>query len=131
MTIALGLAASFGLTACGGAKAAKDCKDKACCDTAKGTWADGKDGKAGTCTAKKEDANKDDTKKDDKKGKYAQYRFFAYVSSMYHKCEILVNEVIPGKSGKDHKIPVAVKVMACILQLHLTKPLEIQLTKNI
>ncbi len=46
---------------------------------------------------------------DDKKGKYAQYRFFAYVSSMYHKCEILVNEVIPGKSGKDHKIPVAVK----------------------
>ena len=46
---------------------------------------------------------------DDKKGKYAQYRFFAYVSSMYHKCEILVNEVVPGKSGKDHKIPVAVK----------------------
>ena len=46
---------------------------------------------------------------DDKKGKYAEYRFFAYVSSMYHKCEILVNEVIPGKSGKDHKIPVAVK----------------------
>ena len=46
---------------------------------------------------------------DDKNGKYAQYRFFAYVSSMYHKCEILVNEVIPGKSGKDHKIPVAVK----------------------
>ena len=46
---------------------------------------------------------------EDKKGKYAQYRFFAYVSSMYHKCEILVNEPIPGKSGKNHKIPVAVK----------------------
>ena len=46
---------------------------------------------------------------DDEKGKYAQYRFFAYVSSMYHKCEILVNEPIPGKSGKNHKIPVAVK----------------------
>ncbi len=28
---------------------------------------------------------------------------------MYHKCEILVNETIPGKSGKNHKIPVAVK----------------------
>ena len=47
--------------------------------------------------------------KEDEKGKYAQYRFFAYVSSMYHKCEILVGESIPGKSGKNHKIPVAVK----------------------
>ena len=46
---------------------------------------------------------------DDEKGKYAQYRFFAYVSSMYHKCEVLVNESIPGKSGKNHKILVAVK----------------------
>ena len=27
---------------------------------------------------------------------------------MYHKCEILINETIPGKS-KNHKIPVAVK----------------------
>ena len=46
---------------------------------------------------------------EDTKGKYAQYRFYAYVSSMYHKCEILVGESIPGKSGKNHKIPVAVK----------------------
>ena len=46
---------------------------------------------------------------EDEKAKYAQYRFFAYVSSMYHKCEILVDETIPGKSGKNHKIPVAVK----------------------
>ena len=46
---------------------------------------------------------------EDDLGKYAQYRFFAYVSSMYHKCEVLVNESIPGKSGKNHKFPVAVK----------------------
>ena len=46
---------------------------------------------------------------EDKKGKYAQYRFFAYVSSMYHKCEVLVNETIPGVTGKNHKILVAVK----------------------
>ena len=46
---------------------------------------------------------------EDKKGKYAQYRFFAYVSSMYHKCEVLINETIPGKSGKEHKIPIAIK----------------------
>ena len=46
---------------------------------------------------------------EDEKGKYAQYRFFAYVSSMYHKCEVLINEAIPGKSGKEHKIPIAIK----------------------
>ena len=46
---------------------------------------------------------------EDKAGKYAQYRFYAYVSSMYHKCEVLVNETIPGKTGKNHKMPVAVK----------------------
>ena len=46
---------------------------------------------------------------EDTKGKYAQYRFYAYVSSMYHKCELVINEVIPGKSGKNHTIPVAVK----------------------
>ena len=45
----------------------------------------------------------------DKAGKYAQYRFFAYVSSMYHKCEVLVNETIPGASGINHKVAVAVK----------------------
>ena len=46
---------------------------------------------------------------EDSAGKYAQYRFFAYVSSMYHKCEVLVNETIPGATGKNHKILVAVK----------------------
>ena len=45
----------------------------------------------------------------DSSGKFAQYRFFAYVSSMYHKCEIITDETIPGKSGKNHKIPIAVK----------------------
>ena len=28
---------------------------------------------------------------------------------MYHKCEVLVNETIPGATGKDHKVLVAVK----------------------
>lgn len=46
---------------------------------------------------------------EDHAGKFAQYRFYAYVSSMYHKCEVIVNETIPGASGKNHKIPVAVK----------------------
>ena len=46
---------------------------------------------------------------EDATGKYAQYRFFAYVSSMYHKCEVIVNDTIPGESGKNHKVLVAVK----------------------
>ena len=28
---------------------------------------------------------------------------------MYHKCEIIVNETIQGKSNKTHKVPIAVK----------------------
>ncbi len=46
---------------------------------------------------------------EDEAGKFAQYRFFAYVSSMYHKCEVLINETIPGATGKNHKVLVAVK----------------------
>ena len=46
---------------------------------------------------------------EDSDGVYANYRFFAYISSMFHKCEILLNEKIPGSSGKSHKVPIAVK----------------------
>ena len=59
---------------------------------------------------------------EDEKGKYAQYRFFAYVSSMYHKCEILVNETIPGKSGKNHKVAVAVKSNGRYIAIGFNKP---------
>ena len=46
---------------------------------------------------------------EDDAGKYAQYRFFSYVSSMHHKCEVSVNESIPGASGKNHKFHIAIK----------------------
>ncbi len=46
---------------------------------------------------------------EDKEGKFAQYRFYAFVSSVYHKCTVLVNETIPGASGKNHRVHVAVK----------------------
>ena len=46
---------------------------------------------------------------EDVAGKNAQYRFFAYVSSIYHKCEVIVNDTIPGASDKNHKIPIAIK----------------------
>ena len=42
-------------------------------------------------------------------GQYALYRFYAYVASMYYKGEVLINETIPGRSGKNYKVPVAVK----------------------
>jgi hypothetical protein len=32
-----------------------------------------------------------------KSGQYARYRFYAYVASMYYKCEVLINEILPGK----------------------------------
>jgi len=59
---------------------------------------------------------------EDTEGKHAQYRFFAYVSSMYHKCEMLINETIPGKSGKKHKIPIAVKNNGMYIAVGFNKP---------
>jgi len=59
---------------------------------------------------------------EDEKGKYAQYRFYAYISSMYHKCEILIDEVIPGASGKNHKVPVAVKNNGMYIAVASNKP---------
>ena len=59
---------------------------------------------------------------EDKEGKYAQYRFFAYVSSMYHKCEVLISETIPGKSGKNHKVPIAVKNNGMYNAIGFNKP---------
>ena len=58
---------------------------------------------------------------EDQDGKYAQYRFFAYVSSMYHKCEILISETKPGKSGKNHKVPIAVKLNGMYIAVGFNK----------
>ena len=59
---------------------------------------------------------------EDDKGRFAQYRFFAYVSSMYHKCEILTDEIIPGKSGKNYKIPIVVKSNGMYIAMGFNKP---------
>ena len=59
---------------------------------------------------------------EDKEGKCAQYRFFSYVSSMYHKCEVVISETIPGKSGKNHKIPIAVKHNGMYIAVGFNKP---------
>lgn len=45
----------------------------------------------------------------DPAGKFATYRFYAYISSTHHKCEVIIGDTIQGKSGKNHKIPIAIK----------------------
>lgn len=67
---------------------------------------------------------------DNETGMFAQYRFYAYVSSMYHKCEVLINETIPGKSGKNHKIQVAVKNNGMYIAIAVNKATGTQVQKR-
>jgi hypothetical protein len=66
----------------------------------------------------------------DSSEKYAQYRFYAYVSSIYHKCEILLNEKIQGASGKNHLIPVAVKENEMYIAIAFNKSTDSAVTKQ-
>ena len=67
---------------------------------------------------------------EDKAGKYGQFRFYSYVSSMYHKSEILINDTIPGKSGKNHKIPIAVKMNGMYVAIGFNKAKGGSVTKK-
>ena len=67
---------------------------------------------------------------EDKKGKFTQYRFFAYVSSMYHKCEIIINESIPGKSENNHKVRVALKSNGMYIAIAFNKPIGNSVNKK-
>ena len=67
---------------------------------------------------------------EDSSGKFAQYRFFAYVSSMYHKCEILTDETIPGKNTKNNKIRIAVKENGMYKAIGYNKPTGNSVTKK-
>jgi len=67
---------------------------------------------------------------EDEAGKFAQYRFFAYVSSMYHKCEVLINETIPGASGKNHRVLVAVKSNGMYIAVASNKPIGNAVSKK-
>jgi len=49
---------------------------------------------------------------------------------MYHKCEILTDETIPGKSGKNHKIPIAVKSNGMYIAIGFNKPIGNSITKK-
>jgi len=67
---------------------------------------------------------------EDEAGKFGQFRFFSYVSSMYHKSEILINDTIPGKSGKNHKIPIAVKMNGMYIAIGFNKAKGGSVTKR-
>ena len=63
-------------------------------------------------------------------GQYARYRFYAYVASMYYKCEVLINEVLPGKSGNNYKVPVAVKSNGMYVSVAVNKDTGKQVNKR-
>ena len=67
---------------------------------------------------------------EDSSEKYAKYRFYAYVSSSYHKCEILIDEMIPGISGKNYKIPVAVKENEMYIAIAFNKSTDRAVTRQ-
>lgn len=58
---------------------------------------------------------------EDGRGQYASYRFWAYISSLYHKCEIQIDDKIRGASGKNHKVPVSVKNNGMYIALAFNK----------
>ena len=66
----------------------------------------------------------------DSTDKYAQYRFYAYVSSIYHKCEILIDETIIGGSGKKYLVPVAVKENEMYIAIAFNKNTQRTVTKQ-
>ena len=63
-------------------------------------------------------------------GQYALYRFYAYVASMYYKCEVLINEVLPGESGNNYKVPVAVKSNGMYVSVAVNKDTGKQVNKR-
>jgi len=59
--------------------------------------------------------------KNDNAGKFIQYRFYTYISSLYPKHEILINESIQGVE-KNHKVEVAVKSNGSLVAIAENKP---------
>ena len=59
--------------------------------------------------------------KNDDAGKFIQYRFYTYISSLYPKHEILINESIQGVE-KNHKVAVAVKSGGSLVAIAENKP---------
>jgi len=54
-------------------------------------------------------------------GKFAQYRFFGYVSSYFPKCNVVINGKIAGKKH-GHTVPIAIKENEMCVAIAATKP---------
>jgi hypothetical protein len=67
--------------------------------------------------------------KNDDAGKFTQYRFYTYVSSLYPKCEILINESIQGLQKK-HKVSVVVKSNGSLVAIAENKPIGNSINKK-
>ena len=63
-------------------------------------------------------------------GQYALYRFYAYVASMYYKSEVLINKIMSGRSGKNYKVPVAVKSNGIYVSVVVNKDTGKQVNKR-
>jgi hypothetical protein len=59
--------------------------------------------------------------KNDNAGKFIQYRFYTYISSLYPKHEILINESIQGVE-KNYKVEVAVNNNGSLVAIAENKP---------
>ena len=67
---------------------------------------------------------------EDSKGMYPRYRFWAYISSLYHKCEIILDDKIRGSSGKTHKIPVSVRNNGMYIAIAFNKSSGLPVSKK-
>ena len=56
----------------------------------------------------------------DDKGEFEQYRFFTYVSSLYPKCDVLINEKISGLKNQ-YTIPILIKENEMYLAVGINK----------
>ena len=65
----------------------------------------------------------------DDAGKFMQYRFYAYVYSIYPKCEFLVNHSIPGLKS-NHKVAVAIKSNGVYVAVAINKVSDNQINKK-
>ena len=66
---------------------------------------------------------------DNDEGMFAQYRFYVHVSSAFHKCEVLVNETVPGKA-ENHKFHVAVKSKGMYIAVAQNKSIGNSISKR-
>ena len=67
--------------------------------------------------------------KNDTAGTFTQYRFYTYVSSLYPKCDILINESIQGEHKK-HKVAISIKSSGSLVAIGENKTIGNSINKK-